>query len=104
MFDYSLADRTVELIAERFSPEKIIIFGSVARREASETSDLDLLVVMESDRPDHERAVPIYMAVAGIRVPKDILVMTPEEFDRSRIDPTSFTSKIVRTGVVAYEA
>lgn len=103
MFDYSLVDETVKRIAERFSPEKIIIFGSVARGTADEHSDLDILVVMDSDMQPHERAVPIYLAVAGIRIPKDIIVLTPEEFASSSENEYSFVSEIAQTGVVAYE-
>lgn len=104
MFDYSLVDETVKRIVEKFSPEKVIIFGSVARREADEHSDLDILVVMESDELPYLRSVPIRVAVAGIRVPKDIIVMTPSEFEEKKDNEFSFTHEIVRTGVVAYEA
>ena len=104
MFDYSLVDETVKRIAEKFSPEKIIIFGSVAKGTADEYSDLDILVVMKSDKQPYERAVPIYLAVAGIRVPKDIIVLTPEEFAAQHDNEYSFASEIAQTGVVAYEA
>lgn len=104
MFDYGLVDETVRRIVEKFSPKKIIIFGSVARKQADENSDLDLLIVMESDRPVHSRAVPIYVAVSGIKIPKDILVVTPEEFEENKNNKYSFVSEIVRTGEVAYES
>ena len=104
MFDYRLVDETVRRIAEQFSPKKIIIFGSVARKEAGERSDLDLLIVMESDKPVHARAVPIYVAVSGIRIPKDILVVTPEEYEENKNNKYSFVSEIVRTGEIAYES
>ena len=103
MFDYSLVDEAVRRIVENFSPEKIIIFGSVAKGTADEYSDLDILVVMDTDRRQHERAVPIYLALAGIRIPKDILVLTPEEFASNSENEFSFVSEIVQTGVVAYE-
>lgn len=103
MFDYSRVDETVERIVEEFSPEKIIVFGSAARHEADENSDLDILVVMDTDEPPYLRAVPIHLAVAGIRVPKDILVMTPEEFERCKDDRCSFVYGILRSGVLVYD-
>lgn len=104
MFDYSLVDETVKRITEKFSPEKIIIFSSVAKGTADEYSDLDILVVMETDKQPYERSVPIYLAVAAIRVPKDIIVLTPEEFADNCDNEYSFVSEIVRTGVVVYGA
>lgn len=104
MFDYSLVDKTVNEIVRRFSPEKVIIFGSVARQEADDLSDLDILVVMDTKDPPYKRAVPIYLAVSSIRVPKDIIVLTPKEFAENADNEFSFTNKIVNTGVVAYAA
>lgn len=104
MFDRSVVDEVVDKIVETFSPEKVILFGSVAKGTADEFSDLDLLVVMDTDKQPHERSVPVYLAVASIHIPKDILVLTPEEFERTRDDEYSFTSEIVKTGVVVFEA
>lgn len=104
MFDYSLVDKTVDEIVRRFSPEKVIIFGSVARQEADDLSDLDILVVMDTDDPPYKRAAPIYLAVSSIRIPKDTIVLTPKEFAEDADNRFSFTSKIASTGVVAYAA
>ncbi len=103
-FDYSLVDEAVNRIVEKFCPQKVIIFGSVAKKAADEFSDLDILVVMESDMEPFQRAVPIYLAVADIRIPKDIIVLTPGEFAENQENECSFVSEIVRTGIVAYEA
>lgn len=102
-FDYSLVDEAVNRIVEKFCPQKVIIFGSVAKKVADEFSDLDILVVMESDMEPFQRAVPIYLAVANIRIPKDIIVLTPEEFAENQENEYSFVSEIGRTGIVAYE-
>lgn len=104
MFDYSPVDETVKRLAEKYSPEKIIIFGSVAKGTADEYSDLDMLVIVKTDKQPYERAVPIYLAVAGVRIPKGIIVLTPEEFADSCNNEYSFASEIVQTGAVAYEA
>lgn len=104
MFDYSLVDKTVDILVKRFSPKMVIVFGSVARKEADEFSDIDILVVMDSDEPQYKRPVDLYIAVANIRVPKDIIVLTPKEFEQNVANRYSFTSKIVRTGTVMYEA
>ena len=82
----------------------IITFGSVARGSATDESDLDLLVIMDSDLKPIRRAREIYSATSDIDLPMDIIVLTPEEFIENRGDSYSFVSEIVRTGIVAYEA
>lgn len=70
--------RLVEEIAERFRPERIILFGSHAAGTADAGSDVDLLVVMESSQPGLRQAADISRAVDHV-VPMDILVRTPDE-------------------------
>ncbi len=101
-FDYGLVDTVVGMIVESFSPKMIIIFGSVASHTAGPDSDIDLLVVMDTDRDPFLRSVPIDMCLRKLTVDKDILVVTPEEFEAQKDDEYSFVNEIVRTGYVAY--
>ena len=71
-------------IVRRFRPERVILFGSHARGEADADSDVDLLVVMEVKGSRLEKAIEIGTALHGIRVPKDIIVTTPGDFERRR--------------------
>ncbi len=100
-FDYSVVDDAVERIVDAVSPHLIIIFGSVARRTARKGSDIDILVVMDSDKPWDQR-YEVDLALMGLRVPKDIIVVTPREFDERKDDEYNFIYEIVRTGYVAY--
>ena len=104
MFRYDLVDETIDLIVSRFHPERIIVFGSVARGSATDKSDLDILVVMDSDLKPTRRAREIYSATSDIDLPMDIIVLTPKEFMENKDDPYSFASEIVKTGAIAYEA
>ncbi len=74
-------DQMVLRIVDRFNPERIILFGSAARGDAGPDSDVDLLVVMPVEGSRREKAVEIGVAVNDIRVPKDIVVTTPEDFE-----------------------
>jgi len=104
MFDYGLVDQVVRKIAGEFDPEKIIIFGSAARGEAGDRSDLDILVVMDTDLPYYKRAPEVRRKLLGIPLAMDILVTTPVEFSIYKDDDRSFIKSIVRTGKIAYES
>jgi len=74
-------NRMVRRIVEGFDPEKIILFGSHARGEADPDSDVDLIIIMPVSGSKREKAIEIGVALHGIRIPKDIIVTTPEEFE-----------------------
>jgi predicted nucleotidyltransferase len=94
--------RMVELIVKRFHPEKVILFGSHARGEAGPDSDVDLLVVMPVSGSKREKAIEIAVALHGIRVPKDIIVTTPEEFEWRKDIPGTIERPAVLEGKVLY--
>lgn len=72
--------KMVRRIVRQFHPERIILFGSQARGGAGPDSDVDLLVVMPVEGPKHKKEIQIRVALRHIRVPKDIIVTTPEDF------------------------
>ena len=69
----------VRCIAKRFHPDKIVLFGSHARGSAGSDSDVDLLVIMPVNGSKRQMQVDIRCAVHDIPVPKDIVVVTPQE-------------------------
>jgi len=71
----------VKRIAERFDPERIILFGSHARGEAGADSDVDLLVVMKIEGSKRAKQLELHSVLGDIHVPKDVIVSTPEEFE-----------------------
>jgi uncharacterized protein len=93
----------VDRIAERFNPEKIILFGSHARGTAGPDSDADLLVVMRVEGSRRERATEIDLALFGIDLPADIVVVTPDELGEQRDVIGTFIHPAVREGQVLYE-
>ena len=79
-----------ERIVDAVNPEKIILFGSYAYGKPTKDSDLDILVIMNSELPGYKRSVPIYKALAGILIPKDIIVYTPQEVEEWDEVPQAF--------------
>ena len=96
-----LAEATGRLVA-RFAPEQIILFGSQARGDADERSDVDLLVVCPV--PGSRRALMVAMdrALRGLGIARDIVILTPEEFARDRVIPGTLARPAVREGKVLY--
>ncbi len=95
----------VQRIVEVAAPRKIILFGSAARGEMGPDSDIDLLVVTETDRP-RETAHRIRERLLGIPpgIPKDVIVVTPDHFERHK-DTIGFIFRAaVREGRVLHVA
>jgi uncharacterized protein len=93
----------VRRIVAQFNPDKIILFGSHARGKPGPDSDVDLLVVMPPHGSKRERAVEIYGLLAGMGVPKDVIVVTPEEFEAYRDAPGTVIRTARQEGKVLYE-
>lgn len=90
-------------IASRFGPEKIVLFGSHARGEGGPGSDADLLVVVAVEGSRRELATEIDLALWGIDLPADVIVVTPEELERDRDRSWTVTYAALREGRVLYE-
>ena len=97
-----LIDQMVRRIVDRFDPEQIILFGSAARGDATRDSDVDLLVVMPVEGPKHKKQVQIRVALHDIRIPKDIIVTTPEDFEWRKEIPGTIEYPAVHEGKVLY--
>ncbi len=93
----------VRRLVEAFDPEKIILFGSRARGNFHEQSDLDLMIVKDSNEPKHRRAGRAYVALSAIDAPKDILWFTPEEVDYWSEVKYHVATRATREGRVLYE-
>ena len=88
-------------VAERFHPDKIILFGSYAYGTPHADSDVDILVVMPA-RNQLDQAVRIELACAP-PFPLDIIVRTPKEMAWRLEEGNLFLSEVVGKGKVLYE-
>ena len=82
---------------------KAIVFGSVARGEADEWSDLDLVIIADTRRPFLERYLD-FEGIYDVWPRLDLLVYTPDEFAAMQREGRPFIEHVVREGVVIHEA
>lgn len=100
----TVLDEVVRRIVEVAQPDEIILFGSAARGEIGPHSDLDFLVV-KSGVPHRRRlAQEIDLAMFGIPVPVDILVVTPEDIQAHREKAGTIIGPALREGKRVYAA
>jgi len=98
-----LLRRSVDTVVSRLAGpavERISLFGSYARGRADLFTDLDILVIMQTDRPFIERAGELH-SLLSLPVDADVICYTPEEFRRMR--DSAFVRKILEDEVVLYE-
>ena len=92
------------LIVQRFQPEQIILFGSVARGEEHENSDLDLMVIRRPGVKPPRRGNPIRRAIAErFLLPVDLLIRSHETFTTYRPNPNSMLSRRLKDSEVLYD-
>ncbi|MEW6400699.1 MAG: nucleotidyltransferase domain-containing protein [Chloroflexota bacterium] len=94
----------VRKIARELRPEKIILFGSYAYGNPTPNSDVDLLVVMETNARQKDRYLAVSRLLRPRQFPVDIIVKTPEEIEYALNNKGNFfIQEIVRKGKVLYE-
>lgn len=95
----------VQQIVDQFDPLRVVLFGSRARGDDREDSDVDLLVVVRDPLTARERrelTIAMRVAVRGSGLPKDILVTTPAGIEASRAQAATVIGPALREGVVLY--
>ena len=92
-----------KVIVERFDPEKIILFGSHAYGKPRPSSDVDLLVVMETPLTPREQRLIISRTLSPKPFGIDIIVRTPTDLQQRIAMGDYFLRDIVRKGKVIYE-
>lgn len=97
----SVVERVVEALRP-YGAERIYVFGSHARGEADELSDLDLVVIKDTSEPfftrlrEAAKLLPADMAV-------DLLVYSPAEFSRMLDEGNVFAELVVEEGRLVYD-
>jgi len=90
-------------LVQVYNPLEIYLFGSYAWGNPDEQSDLDLLIVIEkSDEKRHKRSIHAADSLWDLKIPKELLVYTKDEFARDVKDATTFCHMVKEEGKLLY--
>ena len=100
-FEKEIESITAQIV-EKYKPEKIILFGSIAREKSISDSDVDLIII--------KKDTPLYGAdrirelskMIDRNIPLDLLIYRPEEFEKRLKLGDPFLKAILREGKVLY--
>ncbi len=102
-----ISDETLSKVRERlvdgFHPEKILLFGSPAMGTADDRSDVDILVVCIFKGKRRHLMLEMDRALGGLDNAFDVLILTPEEFQRDSLIPGTVGRYAYKEGKVLYE-
>ena len=96
-------ENVARCIGDAADAKAVILFGSYAKGNPDENSDVDFLVIAENDLPRYKRSRQLYKLFKPYPFGMDILVYTPAEMEKAAETPLSFVSTVLREGKKVYE-
>lgn len=96
--DFKIIKDMAEFIKEKFNPQKIILFGSHAYGKPDKKSDIDFLVIMDTDLPVKEQAFLIRRELRTT-IPVDIIVRTPQQVKKRIALGDFFIKRVLEKGI-----
>jgi len=106
--DKKVINKAVDYIKEVTSPEKVYLFGSYARGNPNENSDLDFFIIKETNLPKPKRVLSLYALGKtkriGVPIGIDFIIYTPKEFEEKKNDRNSLVGEVIRNGVLLYDS
>jgi len=92
-------------LSDAYQPQRIFLFGSVARGEAGPDSDYDLLIVVPDDvPPDRQDSDLAYRALRGTGIAADVIVWKRSAFERRKHVVTLLPATVLREGRLLHAA
>ncbi|MCG3197770.1 MAG: hypothetical protein GHCLOJNM_02260 [bacterium] len=96
-------EEIVDSIVRQLNPERIYLFGSRAKGTMTSQSDFDLLIVRETTLLRHVRSAEVSRLFPDRRFSLDVIVDTPDEFERRKRIPNTIQRVVAEEGVLLYE-
>ena len=98
MIDELTIRKAVELLHEAAPGSTVIVFGSCARGEVNEDSDLDVLVVEPTVTDQWDEMVRLRRALWPIRIAADVIVVSQKAFDKWADTPSTVLYEAAHEG------
>ncbi len=95
--------KTIDRLVEAANPERVYLFGSYARGDSRENSDLDFLVVEKTVKNRRREMVRLHDSIRPMRIPVDILVVSETAFNNWVDVPGTVIYNAVTEGQLRYE-
>lgn len=86
-----------------YKPEKVIVFGSYARGDIDEYSDIDLVIIKKTKKRFLQRLVEVAKLIDNELGNVDAFVYTPAELERMIEYENSFIETVLKEGKIIYE-
>ena len=86
-----------------YDPEKIILYGSAARGQLTEDSDIDILIIKRTNKDMFDRIGEVLDLLKDIPLPIEPIVLTPEEFRKMIDEDRLYAEVILKEGKTLYE-
>ncbi len=103
MIESAKINDIVNRIVSSFDPEKVILFGSYAAGNPNEDSDLDFILIKNTNLPKLNRSAEVRKLFYRVAIPMDFKIYTPEEFDDEVKNKYSFLNSALENSRVLYE-
>ena len=96
----------VEKLKKRYRPEKVILYGSFAYGEPNEDSDIDFLIVKDTEERPIDRRITVRRILSDPKrlIPIETIVITPKELKERQKIGDQFLEEILSKGEVLYAA
>jgi predicted nucleotidyltransferase len=103
--DSKILNFILEKILSVYNPRRVYLYGSQAWGDPTNTSDIDLFVILDSSDLDMDERIRIgARALSGSGLDVDLMVMTEKELNERKDHPSTLVHKVITKGIKLYEA
>jgi len=103
MITQNQISQAIDRLIKKFDPQKIILFGSHARGITHDKSDVDLFIISPFEGKRRKVLVEMDRSLLGIGFALDLILLTPDEFERDHEIPGTIARPAAREGKILYE-
>ena len=99
----SVLSHIIRIIVEAVDPDSIILFGSRATETANDYSDYDICILKSDVQERRNLSMQLYQLLWDTDAPVDILIETPDSFQKKKNNPHLIYREIAQSGKILYE-